>query len=147
MCTPIALLCRLRGERNLRVVQIVGEFTPMESMIVSTRTVLTSRPKREKAIMTLPETRETCVECGMPLALRLLTAKGARNWTREQVQAIRNIAVRCADLTPARSCIPASYRIVKPRDGFSWRVIQLAVVDNAEYEEEQGTNGAGQGIQ
>jgi hypothetical protein len=93
-CTPIAFLCRVRGEQWLRVFQIVGEFAPMPTAAEVACPVMKGRRERESSLVGQERTKATCVEWGIPLSLRILQAKEAPRWAREQVEVIRHVFTR-----------------------------------------------------
>jgi hypothetical protein len=98
LCTPIAFLCRVRGEHWLRVVQVVGQFAPIRTAAEAACPAMKSRAEREADVVLQERTRETCVEWGMPLALRILQTKEAPQWAREQVQVLRHVFMRLPQL-------------------------------------------------
>jgi hypothetical protein len=93
MCTPIEFLVNKRGEHFLRVLQIVGQFVQSPSICASQCPVLKSRRELELAVRSSTRTKATCLELGMPLALKIIQARESPQSSREQMIVLRNLFV------------------------------------------------------
>jgi hypothetical protein len=105
MCTPISFLAQVRGEKYLRAFQIIGEFQQTPSIIALDCPVMKTREELDSIVAATERTRRKCLECGMPLVLKLIQGREAGKWVRQQIVVLRNLFLK----EPALSARSARY--------------------------------------
>jgi hypothetical protein len=97
ICSPIAFLCRIPGEGSLRVVQLVGAFTPM-APVSAVRCIVLHNRKVQQALHREHATVETCRQLGLAMMGRILTGNQFPERVTHEMTLLRNVCMQTTAL-------------------------------------------------